>query len=682
VIAAQSRVVRIGRWIWWLVYLLLALYVAARMSGFALWADVSTADGIARLPNTYASVDHPFHVARAESLWRELSAGRLLRWVGHHQGGYPVEFYPLGVPWLETALRALSLGSLRAEGAHTLAIITLFLLPGVAFAALAREDGWPPAVGLLALTLHVALPGGSFDGGYTELVQWGLVTNVGGAVASILMLPALVRFLATGSGWAGAAAATFAAAAVYANPRSLLGLAALAVGALLASRLRRTGTSSRALALRMALVASTAALLSAPEWMALLRFSDLYQFVHYNEYAEIGDYLAKSVRSVTGVVFALAVAGCGFALFVRERVASTSAALTLAFYALMTATVAFVPIFASQTAQLEATRLMPLQRLLTLYLAAVAVWAALTWLWSSVAPRHSWVPAATALVIATVVMFMQTRPLPGPLLDPASPAVPPVSLYPVTMSAVPAQADLAAAVRAADASAAPGTAMLVLGSRLSWHQQLWAPLWTTRPLFYDNWLWYWHPHHAGTPEYVFRAGHHYPDPERAIDRDYLERHGIGAVVVGGSLEQQASASPWLRPLGHGSYRAYLVRDPVTTVTFGDENAATSSIENQRIDAASSVAGAPVTARINWHPRWEVWVTGSQIDVQQRGDGYLAAAPNAPVDRVALVYTVQPADWLARGCAIAGIAAIGWLAARSARECSWRRWYDPGTVGDS
>jgi hypothetical protein len=416
--------------------------------------------------------------------------------------------------------------------------------------------------------------------------------------------------------------------------------------------------------------------------MALLRFSDLYRFVHYNEYAEIGDYLAQSVRSVTGVVFALAVVGCGFALFARERVASTSAALALALYALMTATVAFVPAVASQTAQLEATRLMPLQRLLTLYLAAVAVWAALTWLWYRVAPHLPWAPTATAIAIATAVMLIQTRPLPGPLLDPASPAVPPASLYPVAMSAVPAQADLAAAVRAAEASAVPGTAMLVLGSRLSWHQQLWAPLWTTRPLFYDNWLWYWHPHHAGTPEYVFLAGHHYPNPVRAIDRDFLERHGIGAVIVGGSVKRQAAASPWLRPLGRGLYRAYLVRDPVTTVTFGDQNAAASSIENQRVDAGSDVAGEPITARINWHPRWEGRANDTQIDVRQRDDGYMALASNAPVDRVALVYTVQPADWLARGCAIAGIAALGWLGALSAREGSWRRWYAPGMVGDS
>ena len=99
--------------------------------------------------------------------------------------------------------RGLSLGTLPAESAHTLAIIGLFLAPGAAFAALAREDGWSPAVGLAAFVLHISLPGGWYHGGYTELVQWGLVTNVAGAVAALCMLPAIVRFLRTGGGWSG-----------------------------------------------------------------------------------------------------------------------------------------------------------------------------------------------------------------------------------------------------------------------------------------------------------------------------------------------------------------------------------------------------------------------------------------------------------------------------------------------
>src|SRR5687768_16595805 len=201
------------------------------MGVFALSAEAVNTDGVARLNNTFASVDHPFHVARAEILWRELTSGNSVRWIGQHQGGYPVEFYPLGEAWLEVVVRGLSLGQLPAESAHTLAIIGLFLAPGAAFAAMAREDGWSPAVALIAFVLHIALPGGWYHGGYTELVQWGLVTNVAGAVAALCMMPPIVRFLRTGSGWSGGAAAALAAIAIYCNPRSLLALIAIGVGA-------------------------------------------------------------------------------------------------------------------------------------------------------------------------------------------------------------------------------------------------------------------------------------------------------------------------------------------------------------------------------------------------------------------------------------------------------------------
>src|SRR5215213_9504799 len=85
------------------------------MGVFALSAEADISPGAARIPNTFASVDHPFHVARAEIVWRELTSGNVVRWIGQHQGGYPVEFYPLGEAWLEVVVRALSLGTLPAR---------------------------------------------------------------------------------------------------------------------------------------------------------------------------------------------------------------------------------------------------------------------------------------------------------------------------------------------------------------------------------------------------------------------------------------------------------------------------------------------------------------------------------------------------------------------------------------
>jgi hypothetical protein len=241
------------------------------------------------------------------------------------------------------------------------------------------------------------------------------------------------------------------------------------------------------------------------------------------------------------------------------------------------------------------------------------------------------------------------------------------------MSAQPQQFDLELAVRAADEAAAPGTAILVLGSALSWHQQLWSPLWTVRPLFYDNWLWYWHPDHAGTPGYHFLAGHHYPDPERTLEPAYLARHGIGAVVVTGSVRSQAAGSPLLAPLRTGVYDAYAVRDPVTTVTFGDARAALLELGQQRIDAVAEIPGQPVVARINWYPRWEVQVDDRPIPVHRLDDGYLAADPGEPARDAHFVYRVQPLDWAARFLALAGLAALALMV----RRAGWRGTTGPG-----
>ena len=116
------------------------------------------------------------------------------------------------------------------------------------------------------------------------------------------------------------------------------------------------------------------------------------------------------------------------------------------------------------------------------------------------------------------------------------------------MSARPEQADLQVAIRAADEAAAPGTALLVLGSALSWHQQLWAPLWTERPLYYDNWLWYWHPDHAGTPGYAFPGRAPLPRP-RAHPRSATTSH-IMALAAWSSPDPRAKLQQCRRTCGH------------------------------------------------------------------------------------------------------------------------------------
>src|SRR5215216_2021304 len=168
--------------VWLAAIGLLTLWVLWYLDGFALWATVDLADGPRRVVDTYSAVDHPFHATRAATLLESLREGQLLRWVGHHQGGYPAEFYPLGIAWLEVVVTGISFGTLPVIAAHKLVVLLLFVAPVIAYWILARGDRLTPSIAFLALCLHLAIPGDWTQGGYTELVGWGLVTNVGGAV--------------------------------------------------------------------------------------------------------------------------------------------------------------------------------------------------------------------------------------------------------------------------------------------------------------------------------------------------------------------------------------------------------------------------------------------------------------------------------------------------------------------
>jgi hypothetical protein len=246
--------------------------------------------------------------------------------------------------------------------------------------------------------------------------------------------------------------------------------------------------------------------------------------------------------------------------------------------------------------------------------------------------------------------------------DPIAPA-----LYPVQRAAVSEQADFEEAIRLADAEAAPGTALLVIGSSLSWHQRLWAPLWTDRPMMYDNWLWYWHDAHAGTPGYVAQQGHHYPDPASTLEPDYLARHGIGAVVVTGPVVERAAVQPELEQRSIGTYNVFLVRDPTTVVTFGDVNADSMAMSANSVIATGTSDRDIVTIRQNWYPRWQAIVNGEPATVSRSDDGYMSIrVPPGPVT-LELRYGTDAVDWLGRSLAVAGLVATGMVATPRRRQ---------------
>lgn len=643
---------------WIALYGIVILYVAWRMQAFALWKPVTTPEGLLNVPNTFASVDHPFHVARADTLWRELGSGRLLRWIGQHQGGYPVEFYPLGEAWFEAAIRALSLNQLTPEGAHTLAVIALFLLPGAAFAALARVDGLPPSVSFLALSLQIALPGGWYGGGYTELVQWGLVTNVAGATVSLLALPAFVSAISQYSPRAMALASVLAAIALYCNPRSAIGLMAIGLGALVATILLANSVRPRLAFLRLVQIAVLTGLLAAPLLISLSRFGALYEFVHYSGYASFLEYVTASWHSLSAIVLTLGLTGM-LAGLLGGRIGARAASATAAIYIATTAAVAFTPFVDTVAPQLEPTRLMPLQRFLLLYLAAAFCWLMLSNVVERFAKDKRGAREVIFVGVSIISLLFLTRPVLDEPPDPSSTRLPAVSLYPVAMSAQPEQVSLKTAIQTADREASSSTAVLVLGSDLSWHQQLWAPLWTERPLYYDNWLWYWHFDHAGTPGYEARAGHHYPDPEGTLTPEYLNRFGIGAVVASRSMKVYADESPLLIRIADGDYSAYLVENPSPIVTFEPGNTTFAKTSNASIEARSSQVPRQANVRLNWFPRWTVQ-DGTGFQVERSDKATMIVTMTEATTELEMEYVVQPLDWLARALAGLGLVVIAWL----------------------
>lgn len=645
---------------------LVASAVLVHTGGADLRVDVEIADGTRSVANTFAAIDHPFHAARAETLRRSLADGQLLRWVSHHQGGYPVEFYPLGVAWLEVAVNALSFGALTILGAHQLVVWLLFFLPSVAYWLLARGDRLSPAVAFLAFCLHLAIPGDWTHGGYTELVGWGLVTNAGGAIAVLIAVAALARYALVGGASMLVIAVGMGAAAAYVNPRSLFGLAvaALAIGlsGLLPVRLSHGKSQPARLLRRLALASGAMLLLAAPEIVPLIRYRDLYQFLHYQSYERLREYWEASVLAVSRPVLLLAILGGVMALLSARFPVTRAIALAAVGYVGLTVFLTNVGSEAGPIQQLETPRLMPFQRLLTLYLAAFGAFRVLAV--AARVVRLRWLAPVLAATAGVLALLATSLPLSS--VPPAYRAFAEVETT--------GNAEFVAfreAIEAADAVAAPGTSIHVIGSRLSWHEQLWAPFDTEHPLYYDDWLWYWHDRHDGP--FVYTQGHFYPSPAEALTRDYFETHAVGAVVVTDrpttGIDEAAAAADRreLTLVSDGVWRVFAVEEPAPLATIGGDGADRITVEPHRVDAIFDDApGGQLVVRQNWFPRWEATVNGASVSVTRRADGYMAI--DVPPGRVelALTYGLTTIDWLARGAALVGVVAtamIAWVTRR-------------------
>lgn len=630
---------------WLLAFLVLFAWTAHRLGAFSWWTTIAFGNGdTARVAQAFGTVDHPFHAVRAELLldsWQHLHS---LRWVYEHQGGYPAEFYPFGAAALDVVGWLLAAGALPMALVHKLVVIVVFLAPSIGFWIFGRRAGLSPGAAFVATAAQIAARGEWWSGGSQELIEWGMVTNVAAATELLIALPFLAGCALTGKRRAAGIAAALAALSLYTNPRSFIALAAMGLGCVIAAALEKSAVDERRRAIAgVGLAAVATLLLSAPEIISLLRFNHLYYFVRYSWYADLGSYWRSSVAAVSTPVFVLGLAGLLMGLLWPRHPIVRAAALSLALY--MLATVYFVigawP--SSFVEQLETTRLMPFQRLLWLMMAGYAAFIAVDGIARRTKP---WIVDAAlaglgaALVIVYVVAPIRAVPVSDRGLV-VAPTAPQAGIV-----------DLESAVKDADARAPDGTAILILGTTFSWHDQLWAPQWTDRPLFFNDWLWYWQTKNFGA--YDPTKEHAYPDQASALTAEYFQHHGIGAVVVHGDAQAAASASSLLSNIRRGIYDVYLVKEPVNIITFGSTNATSISVANERITASGMSDGSPIVVRRNWFPRWTATANGKPVTVSETADGYMQlSAPPGPV-KIELRYVVDRWDWLGRVLAALGV----------------------------
>lgn len=643
--AAAVRSRRVTGVVWLLIAVVIAGWSAWHLGATHLTATITVNGQQMTVPDSFASVDHPYHTVRAQLLIDSLRHGHLLRWVGQHEGGYPAEFYPLGMVWLTAGLWAISFGALSVISAYKLVVIGVFLAPVLGFVALARLGRYGAGIGVLAFVAHLAVPGEWWSGGYTELIGWGLITNVAAYVAAFGFLAALFVFVQRPARWPLVLAVALSSFAVATNTRSTIALGCAAIGVIVSVAVEAGGNRDRMgrIVARVAVVGVLAALLSAPLLLASLRYSPLYTFIRYQWYDDAAAYWHSSVAAVSWPVMALAIVGFALAFALPGRTLARAVGVTLIAYVAATVILGGMTPAGGLIPQLEATRLMPFQRLLVITLAATAVGELLRAL--TIQFRSVSLPAVGLIVVALIgFLIFVVNP-------PASIAPENRSMYPVETTATAAYGTALDAVRLADERAAPNTSLFIAGSAVGWHQPLWAPDVTGRPLVYDNWLWLWQDWHresgitydgqAIAPRSLSATG--------AFGQSYLTAKGVGAVVtLTPALTSVAAESPALQRVGGaGGMGVFVVRQPGGFISGSAMTVTNVAFSDASIRATVSGNGGPVTIRETWFPRWRATVNGRPIPVHrdERGDMTVDLPPGT--SQIDLRYIVNPVDWLGR-----------------------------------
>jgi len=105
------------------------------------------------------------------------------------------------------------------------------------------------------------------------------------------------------------------------------------------------------------------------------------------------------------------------------------------------------------------------------------------------------------------------------------------------------------------------------------------------------------------------------------------------------------------------YDVYRVRGPSSIVLLPGGETSEIVIGDQEIRATGASTGGTARVARNWYPRWRAEVNGVEATVTRTADGYMAIAVPAGAVDLTLRYVVDGWDWLGRGLAVAGGAAM-------------------------
>jgi hypothetical protein len=640
---------------WEIALLALIVVVAIRVGALDWYTAYSAADGSSgRLPNTFASIDHPFHINKEQAVLDALRDGQFPGWISNHQGGYPTEFYPLGADLVVATGWALGLGQIPLAVVHKLVIIAVLFIPVLGYWAIARRDRLPLSVAATAALLHLLLPGNWLGGGPDELLRMGMWPNV---FATYLTLPLILwaaNYLRDGSRRGFVLAAAVASLAIYSNPRSTIAVATalLAVGivALLERRESRPrqsragrqrqfmSASIRSVVQRSMLLVLAVGLLSSALLVPLRANQNLYEFSHFVEFDHPGQIWSFYRQAVPTGVIVLALLGMVIGLARREfytRVLAVWLPLSYTVILLAGWLLRDLSIFA----QLEGPRLIPLLRLPSIFLAAVALHEIVRFV-IRLLRADRLLPAANVAAIAIVALVVLT----------------PISTFADDQRGLPDlettdQPDFAAIARSVaiyQQSTTPDDRPFVIGSTISEHAAFWIPILTDDDAFLSNWVWNWH-----VPGYANRT--QLADVASSLRLDFLRRHALTMVLISTDSDatlETARTSPDLQEIDPGTpggYAIFRVSDPGPTTRgpVSADSGAVTALDRSREHLRATIETAQpteVTIAINAYPAWHATVNGQSTPIQRTNDGYMQLTVPAGTSTLELRYTTEPAVW--------------------------------------